>query len=214
MNIPIKPQCQVCKEPQTINFMLGSHNFEWICSNCGNTNHGLLHLDFNTGSQIWVKASYELSQTKDFSMAAVLAAMAVDCDLSFLYKKWTRIDRRLSYPYEFDDEQCAEELRKIGRIRERLKIVSGLLVSGGIESFVNSNEKWSAQVDACPPLSIGNLLTSIDRELFWPRNKILHGGDPISEAQATQCIRIARLCLEIFLAMDYARRGNKRPDST
>lgn len=208
MNIPLKPQkCQLCKETQAVTFMLGSHNFEWTCSKCGNTNYGILDLDFNVGSQIWVKAGYELTQTKDFSMAVVLAAIAVDCDLSFLYKKWTGIERRLKGCDDFDDEEYAEKLRKMGGIKDRLRTVSNLLVPGGVENFVNTEAKWSAQVDAYPPLSRANFVSSLERELFWPRNKILHGGEPISEPQAKLCVQIARLCLEIFLAMDYAKRG-------
>lgn len=206
MNIPLKPQCQSCKKPQTVTFRLGDHNVEWICEKRVETNYGIFGLDFNIGSQVWVKAGFELTQTKDFSMAAILAAMAVDCDLSFLFKKWTRIARMQNGNDELTDEVYAEKLREIGGIKNKLKEVSNLLVPEGLENFVNADPKWSMIVDNCPPLDRRNLLNSIDQELFWPRNQILHGGEPISEAKAKKSIQIARLCLEIFLAMDYAKR--------
>lgn len=206
MNIPLDLRCKSCGQPPTTALKLGEKHFHWTCVPCGETYEVYLHLDINIGQQVWIRARHELTQTHDFSMAAVLAAMAVDCDLSYLYKKWTGIQQTGTGREDFSDEQYAETLRKVGGIKDKLRTVSGLLVPGGLETFVNSTPKWRDSVGEFPTLDRAALVSSIDQQLFWPRNRILHGDGVIGEEEAKRCVQVARLCLEIFLAMDYEKR--------
>jgi hypothetical protein len=97
VNIPLNFQCQVCKEPYDGIFIIGATNVEWDCKKCGQRNMGILDLDMTIGVQVWVKAHYELTRTKDASMAVILSAAAIDCELSHLFCKWTGISALCKY---------------------------------------------------------------------------------------------------------------------
>ncbi|MGA9884288.1 MAG: hypothetical protein WBQ34_11260 [Candidatus Acidiferrales bacterium] len=159
------------------------------------------------GPQVWIKANYELTQTKDASMAVILSATAIDCELSYLFGKWTGIERLPKLGRLLTDEECEELLLEFRTIQDKFKKIPCLLVPKGFEDFVNTNAEWRDTVSKeLPELDASCLIKSIQREVFWRRNRILHGGAPASPGQAELCVRIAKTCLRIFLAMDYERR--------
>ena len=205
MKIPVNPQCQHCKERYEGFFIIGASNFQWDCTKCGRPNVGILDLDMTTGVQIWVKASHELTKTRDFSMAVILSAMAIDCELSHLFKKWTGIGRLLQPAGGLlTEEECEELLLEFRRVSEKFRDVTKLLVPEGFQDFVCKTEKWRDVVtEELPELDTSCLIKSIEKEVFWPRNRILHSGTPATMEQAELAVRIARGCLRIFLAMDY-----------
>jgi len=167
----------------------------------------ILGLDVTTGVQVWIKSSYELSQTKDASMAVILAATAVDCELSFLFSKWTGIAQLPQRGHLLTDEECAEMLREFGGIQDKLKKVTKLLVPEGLQHFVSTTDKWRDVIlKDFPELDITCLIKSIDRALFWPRNRILHGGHAATAQQGERCVKVAQICLGIFRDMDYVKR--------
>jgi hypothetical protein len=207
MNIPVNPQCQHCKERYESFFIIGATNFQWDCAKCGKSNLGILDLDMTVGVQVWIKSSYELNKTKDASMAVILAATAIDCELSFLFRKWTGISQLMQRGHLLTDEECEELISKFKRIEDKFKEVTKLLVPGGFQHFVSTTPKWhDAITKDLPELDVTCLIKSIEKEVFWPRNRILHGGKAVSREQAALSVRIARACLGILLDMDYDKR--------
>jgi hypothetical protein len=207
MNIPVNPVCHYCKEPYEGSFILGANDFEWDCAKCSQRNIGILDLDMTIGVQVWIKSSHELTHTKDSSMAVILAATAIDSELSCLFRKWMGIAKLQEIGHLLTDEECEELLRKFPLIEDKFKKVTKLLVPPGFQHFVDTSAKWQEVVlKNLPELDITSLVKSIEKEVFWPRNRILHGGTPANALQAERSVKIARLCLEIFREMDYETR--------
>jgi hypothetical protein len=72
---------------------------------------------------------------------------------------------------------------------------------------VESSPEWqSAVAKMLPELDTKSLVKSIEMNLFWPRNRILHAGKPATMAQAMLAVKIARTCLDILNAMDHEKR--------
>jgi hypothetical protein len=207
MNIPLSLQCNSCKAPYDGTVILGASHVDWNCTKCGTTNYAIPSLDFTIGPQIWVKASYELNHNKDFSMTVVLAAAAIDGELSSLFCKWTGIAQLAQRGHLLTDEECEELLLKIIGIGNKFKDVSKLLVPDGFQHYVSTTPRWRDMVSKeAPELDMTCLIKCVEKEVFWPRNRILHGGTPATAVQAELALRVARVCLEILLAMDYERR--------
>jgi hypothetical protein len=207
MNIPVNPTCRNCKEPYVGSFMLGDGGFDWSCAQCGQTNFAVLALDFTIGFQVWQRATYEWTQTRDASMAVVLSAMAVDSGLSFFFQKWTSIIVEGQRGYFVTDVEIEELLFKLTRIADKFKEVSKLLVGMTFQQFVESSPHWrSAVAKDLPELNVSSLVKSIEVNLFWPRNRILHAGKPATMVQAELAVRIAKTCLDILNVMDYEKR--------
>lgn len=207
MNIQVNPTCRNCKEPYVGSFMLGDGGFDWNCAQCGQTNFAVLNLDFTIGFQVWQKATYERTRTKDASMAIVLSAMAVDSGLSYFFQKWTSIIVEGQRGYSVTDEEIEKLLRERIPIVDKFKKVSKLLVGITFQQFVESSPHWrSAVAKDLPELDACSLVKSIEMNLFWPRNRILHAGKPATMVQAELAVRIAKTCLDILNAMDYVKR--------
>lgn len=140
-------------------------------------------------------------------MSIVCAAMALDAELSRLFRKWTAIED-LRANRDFDEEQCETLLRRFKTAKDKITEVSALLYPGGIESFVRSSAEWSRTIsDGFPSLRLGWLASDFQRALFWPRNRILHGGyAKHTEEDAKRCYSIAWLGLRILQGMDREKR--------
>ena len=140
-------------------------------------------------------------------MAVVLSAMAVDSGLSFFFQKWTSIIVESQRGYSVTDEEIEELLRELTRIADKFKEVSKLLVGTTFQQFVESSPHWlSAVAKDLPELDASSLVKSIEMNLFWPRNRILHAGKPATMVQADLAVRIAKTCLDVLNAMDYEKR--------
>jgi hypothetical protein len=208
MNIPVNPVCQYCREPYEGTFILGAGDFQWDCAKCGQTNIGILGLDMTIGVQVWSKSSHELNKTKDASMAVILAATAIDCELSFLFRKWMGIALLEQLGHLLTDEECEKLLRKFKRIEDKFRKVTNLLVPPGFQHFVNTSAKWQEAISKnLPELDTTSLIKGIEKEVFWPRNRILHGGTPANTVQAERAVKIAWACLGIFREMDRETRN-------
>jgi hypothetical protein len=209
MNIPVDPLCQHCEEPYEGTFIIGATHVKWNCKKCGELNVATLPLDMTMGVQVWIKASHELTQNKDASMAVILSAAAIDCELTHLFKKWTGIAELAQRGHLLTGEECEDLLRSknITNISTKFVQIPKLLVPEGFQHYVTATEKWRDVVsEDLPELDVSSLIEGIKKKVFWPRNSILHGGTPATGQQAELAVRIARGCLRIFLSMDYEKR--------
>jgi hypothetical protein len=205
VKIPVNPRCQSCGELYEGNFVIGEGAFDFVCSECGRPHTGILASNLTIGFQIWLKASYELNKTKDPSMAVILAATAIDCELSFLFDKWTRIEEERR-DNVLTEEELDEMLLKHRRIVDKLHAVTNLLVPGGIEPFVSTTAKArEALATTAPELDQTCLIKSIEMKIFRPRNRILHRGQAADSAQGELSVRVARACLELLQDMDHEK---------
>ena len=94
--------------------------------------------DGTVSSRVFCRAEVELGRD-DWSLAIILSAMSVECELAYLYSKWRALDANLlpSEVKPIQVELWEEEFRKLSTISRRLDGVSDLL-AGCLETKQNS----------------------------------------------------------------------------
>jgi len=142
-------------------------------------------------------------------MSIVLAAMAFEAELSRLFRKWTHI-ADLREGREFDEEKCELMLRSFKNVADKIEKVSKLMVPEGIGSFVSADAELRTAIDkGFPSLPLKALPSSFQKSVFWPRNRILHGGfSKHTEEDANRVYSIAWMGLIILQKMDLKKRAS------
>lgn len=207
MNIPFTVPCSECGTENQVEFRLDDDSPTWKCVN-GHTNMGFFELEFTVGFKLLARSNHELLARRDNSMSIVLAAMAVDCELSRLWRKWTDIERIAIADRFMTDEEAESELRKYQTITGKIDAVARLMDSKGLDAFVLASDEFRDAVESrYPSLHIGSMMRDLQQSLFWPRNRILHHGyTGYGIKDASRCYNIAELMLGMLRAMDHARR--------
>jgi hypothetical protein len=107
------------------------------CSACGTAFWFVRPLGNFVGTRILGRASAEL-QNKDFTLAIVLSAIAVECELARLFMKWNEVDlldtRRAT---QADTDAWSEKWNKWTRIVVRLDKASALMVGDSYHIIPN-----------------------------------------------------------------------------
>jgi hypothetical protein len=220
VKVPLPLKCSGCGEMASIKIHLDNTTFDWTCPKCGFFHPSFLGLDLTIGFLILLKSRHEIISERDFSMAIVLAAMAFESQLSYLFGKWSAIDASKA-GRNFDRTRCESEMRKFGTVDRKIAEVSKLLVGKGIDEFVSAYpDLHQAITNDFKSIRLGFLARDFQEHLFWPRNAILHWGDAKNSLEdASRCYSFANLGLLILQKMDEQRRlslglpSDRRTDS-
>lgn len=212
MKFELARPCQQCDARDPVNVPIMATWWEWRCPSCGHDNEILSSSDWTLGWRVLEKAKTEYIGEEDYSSSIVFSAMALDVELARMYFKWRRIDtmlteQRMPSPEEFDDEY-----RRLGNVAERIDAVAWLLDPRGIDDFAKGTE-LAERIDgeAFPTLALGSLASDIQREVFWPRNRILHSAYFEYTAEDAKRVHdIASVGLDLLKRMDAARRVRGR----
>lgn len=169
------------------------------CS-CGATMFGAGEIPLAPG--LLSRAQSECRERQEYNLAIIIAAMAVDCELSRLYVKWRRIEEIWPGP---TDEGLESELRDMGGFVSKISSVSLFLTGKRADEFISTEpmlEKWS---DA--EVSKTTFTTSLSQKLFWPRNRIMHFGYlGSSQADAERALSVGFAGVYVLSVMDHVRR--------
>ncbi len=169
----------------------------------------LVQSDMRVSRRALCRAEAELL-TGDFSLAIILSAMAVECELAFLHSKWRMLDANL-IPSEVTPshaESWENDFRKVlGGFSGKLDAVTQLMASETFDSFLaRKNELAAALQKAYPNKGATSPSKFFVRELFRKRNKILHSGEvQFGKPEAEACIRMAMSLLQIIGEIDKER---------
>jgi len=166
-------------------------------------------LDFTAGKRILIKSLYELTPRRDFSMSIVLAAMALDCEMSYLFAKWRRIADGLRGDRRLEDEEIEKSLRKLGTIADRLNAICFLLSPLGIDGYVNYELDLNETLQKFPSLTtFAALAQGFQHTVFWPRNRILHYGyADYVRVDAERIYSIASFGIDILARLDKSKQS-------
>lgn len=207
--VPLQLRCGKCHEPNTLKIHLNQSSFDWTCPACRYTHSGFFGLDVTIGVLLLEKSRNELLQEKDYPMAVVFAAMAFESELSRLFGKWKEIECNMSGK-TFQREKCESELRNFISIDRKIEGISQFLVGSGIDDFVRSRPELEGQIARnFKSVRVGSLAADFQKQLFWPRNSVLHWGDAkYSYEDAARCFTFAELGLRIHREMDSHRRAS------
>lgn len=188
MPVPKDVQCPKC------------HLTIWLVEPLGNV----------VGMVILGRASMEL-KNGDWTIAIVLGAMAVECELAYLFMKWNRIDLMLiSTPTDADEEEWEKQWRDVRSVAARLDKVSSLLTGQPFDSFLSRNGEVLHGLHAHYPASkkTASPKDFFVKELFHKRNKIVHFGKiDFQQPDAQMCLTLATTLSQILAAMDAQRRS-------
>lgn len=207
MNIPLKQKCEKCGADVYFEVGLDDHTPSWKCS-CGNEAVLTFDLDFTLGYKLLLRSHFEIFQRHDYPMSIVLSAMALDCELSRLFRKWTRLPVQKTGQTPPDDEHIETLLRKFQSVREKIQEVSRQLYPEGLDDFIRNEEELRETIESrFPSIHIGTLADDIQKTVFWPRNRILHiGFTGYKYEDAARCYSIAYITLIALTRMDRAKR--------
>jgi hypothetical protein len=207
LKVPLQLKCSKCMSPASVKIHLDATSVEWTCENCGSENSGFFDPDVTIGVLLLERSGHEIRTERDYSMGIVMAAMALDTELSRLFGKWKEIDA-IKAGLHFDREECEKELRNFRTIDQKIEAVSYLLVRKGIDEFVSTRPKLADVISTgSKSIRLGSLAKDFREHLFWPRNKILHWGDVRhSSEDAARCYSLADCGLRILREMDHERR--------
>lgn len=203
MKVPVSVCCEVCGQ---VNTFMSTATFDLpdVSCPCGAKIFGVG--DVPIGPGLLARAQYERTNAQDFSLAIVIAAMALDCEMSRLYVKWRRIDGLQDPTGVPDDETLEKEIRDMrGGAVGKLDRVAELLVDSETGQFVSEATTLSTWRPA--GLTKKTYVQDLQEKLFRPRNRILHFGFLAFDDAAAKCaISAAVDGIYVCSAMDHVRR--------
>lgn len=159
--------------------------------------------------RVFCRAAGELAGG-DFSLAIILSAMSVECELAFLYSKWKMLDAGLipSEVAQTHRDAWEEEFRKIqGGIVGKLDAMTQLLADESFDTFLSRRKDLTAVLQQIhQDLGTRSPKAYFAEELFRKRNKILHSGEvQFEKPEAGACVRMAISLLQIIGEIDKER---------
>lgn len=181
---------------------------DFQCPSCGAPFWFVQPLGNFVGSRIWGRASGEL-QNKDFTLAIVLSAIAVECELARLYIKWRHVDvLDTRAPTQADRDEWSAQWNKWTRIATRFKKASELMVGKDFDSFLLLNHHPITKLATKYPdlAACASPQEFFISGLFHKRNRVVHDGEiDFGQDVAEKCVALASTLFEILEAMDRER---------
>jgi len=171
------------------------------------------------GRRVLYRSQAEL-QNSDFTLSIILSAMAVECELAFMFFKWKKIDwkmGRLGHEVGIttaDSDRWEKEYREAGTITRKLDRVCLDLTLADFDTFVGQTNLTQV-LQREHPESAGRSAKSFFAEnLFWTRNEIVHAGKvDFTNSDAEKCLKLASSLFIIMSGMDSAKYNQTFPAS-
>lgn len=213
MRIPLYVKCleDSCDFKQYVWISLKDSEVKYSCESCKNKNEAPLMRGLTIGYRLLCRSYYELFKTRDYSLSIVFSATAFDCELTRLHNKWIEnkcLDEGRITDWvkglAYTKEELESLLRGYQNVTKKIKKTTALMCPIGFEEFVKGQQDlWQTIEDGFPILKDGDMVGSFVKELFWPRNRILHNGySEFSEVEAIKCHNLAKLGLFILGEMN------------
>jgi hypothetical protein len=183
-----------------------------VCDKCGESAHLINPPSVSvTAERLLYRSKAEL-ENGDYSLAIVIAVMAIESFLTRLYLKLNGMDSYMStftFPTAAQESDWEKEYPRSGGFSSPIGFVSKRLVGSTFDEFVTANATASAIFSGLPNPT-GNTPTQyFQSELFNRRNRIAHWGYVDSnQGEAELCHKIAVAVVAILREMDRAKYGN------
>jgi len=175
----------------------------------GHTIYLMAPLGNLAGMAVLGRAATELKE-QDWTLAIVLSAMGIECQLAYLFMKWNKVDLiRIRNPTDQDEQlwekQWRDELRTIA---SRLDKVSNQLTSQHFDAFCAQNSELLGNLHIKYPSSnSGSAKDFFIKEFFYKRNRIVHFGKiDYVQSDADLCFTSAMTLWSILETMDKKRQ--------
>jgi hypothetical protein len=188
------------------------------CPVCQTTTH--LIDNSTVGRRVLYRSQAEL-QSGDFTLSIILSAMAVECELAFMFFKWKRIDSnlaKLGHENQLtarDSDSWEQEYREAGSITRKLDRVCHDLTNADFDTFIDQPHLTQFMQRECPESAGTSPKHFFAENLFWKRNEIVHAGKvDFAGSNAEQYLKLASSLFVIMSAMDSAKYNHTFPAPT
>ncbi len=159
-------------------------------------------------NRIFARATSELQQQQDYTLAIILSAMAVEAELARVFIKWKEMEL-MGEPMRTDDEsKWEDQLRRWSSITEKFDGICTFLARQHFDAFLANRPELLETVCSRHPALRGNPSPKafFQEQLFWKRNRIIHfGAIDFSGADAYQCVELASTLFLIIREIDAVR---------
>ena len=202
MRTPLPVQCSNCKKTHDVFVQLHDLRFVGLCD-CGQHLSGCLGNTVTIGIRLLYRSSYEFRINSDFSLSIVFSATAMECELSRLFFKWTRIEN-LHNGVHLSDTELDNSIRHFRTIDAKIEEVAKLMYPAGLSAFVQARQDLRDMITGgFTSIDLNSLSSSFQEKLFWPRNRILHLGETLCDSDhSKRCYNMARLGVHLFHELD------------
>jgi hypothetical protein len=198
--------CQQCGENFLVN-VNGEDVPDYAhCPACETSIYLIAPLGNVVGMAILGRASSEFTGA-DWTLTIVLSAMAVECQLAWLFTKWNRITLSLQHkPTDAEEAAWEDEWRDIRAIAKRVEKISNLLTQKSFDEFIAENHSLVKSLNAKYTNAATSHKEFFIQELFHRRNRIVHAGKIGSQKyEAEIALTVAMTMWQILDAMDKTR---------
>jgi hypothetical protein len=127
-----------------------------------------------------------------------------------LYKKWFHITK-LREGNEISIDELNDIFLKHQKIVDKIKKTGKLLYPKGFKEFVSDTEELKESINnGFKSLNIETIVKDLEKNLFWPRNRIIHSSfTNYGRDDAVKIHSISRLGLFILHTLDEYKRNEK-----
>jgi hypothetical protein len=177
--------------------------------NCPECGIGIYLVDDSVvGTRVFNRSRKEL-ESGDFTLAIILTAMAIECELARLFMHWKEVELMSERTAtQNDSNEWEAEFRGWGSILARLDKVCHFVTNQDFDSFVSTDPQLSALLTERHPesLTVGSPKKFFQEHLFWKRNQVVHFGKiDFTSSEAEQCVHIASTLFGILRQMDISK---------
>lgn len=146
----------------------------------------------------------------NFTLAIILSATAVECELGRVFIKWRNIEEMLlsPNPRRRDQDSWTRAIRSCAIVR-RLDRVCHFLTGEKFDPFIAHQSELAQSVRERHPESIGfsSNKAFFDKHLFWNADRIITMGKADFESTETEeCFKSALTLFQIISEMDFNRQ--------
>lgn len=214
MKIPIRLKMCECGGETLVWFLLEDTDIRYKCAHCGKE-QDLSIRNLRKAIKVILRAQYELFENKDYSLSIVLSAMAFECDLNRLYKKWKMLEAMREKKIFLSSEHFDDALRRMCKVFDKFKTTADLMTDHDITGFVINSpdlQRIISEKFPCVPLEKvkKDLKEEFEKSLFFPRNNVIHAGKQYDEKAANCAREFALLGMTILEKMNKARIAKSR----
>ncbi|MGA2424392.1 MAG: hypothetical protein ABSG07_10335 [Terriglobales bacterium] len=206
MKVPLPITCPACGEKFTQEINARNLPKYFRCPKCGVQPYHVWPLGNIVARLLMERAKQEFANS-DITVAILLFAIAVECEMSYLFFKWKGIDsgKVLAHRTVSDRQLWEKEWGSMRSIGKRLDKLSRLLTNMCFDQFASQNKQLLV-----PALSMFDPSTSIrdhfQDQLFERRNRIAHYGEvDFGKLDGEQCFSTALSLISLLHAMDQER---------
>ena len=146
----------------------------------------------------------------NFTLAIILSATGIECELGRVFMKWKNIEEMLlrPRPARRDQNSWTRAIRSCATMR-KLDRVCHFLTCENFDSFIAHNSELAQSVTERHPESItfGSRRAFFDQHLFWNADRIVNTGKTdFGSTETEECFKSALTLFQIISEMDFSKR--------